>query len=329
MIVRQNRMLRRLGISILAPMVFIGSLASTFINAQPAWAGVPSRVQLIQASVQTALTQEYASPIVSQRSTLQVLTTGSAGGWLSDSTNGVTASLGIPKGDSSVPAYSSTLGSTYYNPQSEVASTEQQLGGGSGRIVVSLLGPKAPNAVSYPMRLSAGASLKRNVDGSVSVNATIPLVDPKSGTVVATATATIGTIAQPWAIDSMGRSLPTSYSIAGGNLVQHVDTSGAAYPVTMDPTITWGWVTGTIYFNKVETMIATSVAGFSLYLSVVYAFLIGTGIGTIAAAVIFGAEGSIAYTATRAWASGQCLYISAGLEFPPVQWGAYSGGYCT
>jgi hypothetical protein len=39
----------------------------------------------------------------------------------------------------------------------------------------------------------------------------------------------------PWAVDARGDGLPTSYSIDGQTITQHVDTSDAAFPIVADP----------------------------------------------------------------------------------------------
>ncbi|WBQ04897.1 hypothetical protein [Kribbella sp. CA-293567] len=50
-----------------------------------------------------------------------------------------------------------------------------------------------------------------------------------------------GVIQAPWAIDAAGRSLRTWYETTSANrLVQHVDTTGARYPIAMDPKLTYG-----------------------------------------------------------------------------------------
>jgi hypothetical protein len=41
-------------------------------------------------------------------------------------------------------------------------------------------------------------------------------------------------------VDADGTSLPTSYEVLGESLVQHVDTTGATYPVVADPNLTFG-----------------------------------------------------------------------------------------
>lgn len=46
-------------------------------------------------------------------------------------------------------------------------------------------------------------------------------------------------ISAPWALDSNGKKLPTSYTVNGSKITQHVNTSGAAYPIVADPSIQW------------------------------------------------------------------------------------------
>jgi hypothetical protein len=46
-------------------------------------------------------------------------------------------------------------------------------------------------------------------------------------------------ISAPWALDSNGKKLPTSYTVNGPKITQHVNTNGAAYPIVADPSIQW------------------------------------------------------------------------------------------
>jgi hypothetical protein len=67
---------------------------------------------------------------------------------------------------------------------------------------------------------------------------------PEAETVVASQLQEIGSVAAPWAVDSVGRSLPTHYEVTGGSLTQVVVTDlNTAFPVTADPT--WVWWVGT------------------------------------------------------------------------------------
>lgn len=61
---------------------------------------------------------------------------------------------------------------------------------------------------------------------------------------VADATAPAGSLAAPWAVDATGAALPTWYEVTDTGVRQHVDTTGAVFPVVADPS--WVWWVGTI-----------------------------------------------------------------------------------
>jgi hypothetical protein len=68
------------------------------------------------------------------------------------------------------------------------------------------------------------------------------LVDDGAGgyTIVAGSTA-VGSVAAPWARDANGKALPTRYTTdSSGAITQHVDTTGAEFPVVADPRLTFG-----------------------------------------------------------------------------------------
>jgi hypothetical protein len=56
-----------------------------------------------------------------------------------------------------------------------------------------------------------------------------------------------------WATDANGVSLPTSYTVSGNTVTQHVDTTNAVYPIVADPSLGCGIGWCSIYFNKSET----------------------------------------------------------------------------
>jgi hypothetical protein len=74
---------------------------------------------------------------------------------------------------------------------------------------------------SYRFDLPDDAVLEREADGSVSIQ-------NDDGDVQAT-------VLTPWAVDSSGRALPTSYRVSGNVLTQTIDTTGAIGDVTADP----------------------------------------------------------------------------------------------
>gem|GEM_PF-4051842 len=81
----------------------------------------------------------------------------------------------------------------------------------------------APREYSYDLELDAGATLQPLEDGSISVIGRNGV--PAAG------------IAPPWAVDANGLNLPTSYQLDGQTLVQRIDLTDAALPVTADPSI--------------------------------------------------------------------------------------------
>jgi hypothetical protein len=95
---------------------------------------------------------------------------------------------------------------------------------GSVQITTVIEGNKSPEEFRYEFGLPKGASLAANSDGSV--------------TIFDAAKEPIGAVAAPWAKDSNGVAVPSSYRISGGALTQVVDHKnlpGVAYPVVADP----------------------------------------------------------------------------------------------
>ncbi len=104
--------------------------------------------------------------------------------------------------------------------------------------VITLADSSAPTSYRFALALPAGATTALRADGSVTVSV---------------AGAPVGSFLPPWAKDASGKGLPTSYTLDGKVLTQHIDTKGAQYPVTADPKFTWGIISGTLYLNKSET----------------------------------------------------------------------------
>jgi hypothetical protein len=126
----------------------------------------------------------------------------------------------------------------------------------------------------------------------------------------------------PWATDATGREVPTSYRLEGTVLVQTVAHSGN-YPVVADPHYTWGWVTGTAYYDRAETK---SLKTYS------FALIVAGGLCAAFAWQTAGASCAISaalfsqwqYVASNAHGEGRCVKIKI-----PTFWAyAYSGGHC-
>lgn len=65
---------------------------------------------------------------------------------------------------------------------------------------------------------------------------------PDAVTEVVSTRGVIPAIEAPWAVDALGRDLPTHYELDGDVLIQKIETSSeTAFPVTADPSWTW-WV---------------------------------------------------------------------------------------
>lgn len=96
----------------------------------------------------------------------------------------------------------------------------------SGVRVLTAIGSRdAPSSYSYTFGVPDGTVLTEGIGGFYL----------ESGTDV------LGTILAPWAIDSSGAKLPTSYTWSGRTLTQHVDLTSPSidFPVLADPA--WGY----------------------------------------------------------------------------------------
>jgi hypothetical protein len=73
-----------------------------------------------------------------------------------------------------------------------------------------------------------------------------PVLQEDGGVVLDTelggASVTVATVAQPWAVDATGRSVPTRYRVEGSALIQEVDhrAPDLTYPVVADPWVSFG-----------------------------------------------------------------------------------------
>lgn len=186
----------------------------------------------------------------------------------------------------------------------------QALDAGGVRALIVIEDGSAPSEYRFSIDAGAGSTLELQEDGSVNLIGSDG--DP------------IGHFAAPWAYDADNRPVPTSYRIEGMDIVQAVHHKGSEYPVVADPKYTWGWVTGTVYFNRAETR---SMRTFS------YGAIIAAGLCTAFALETAGAACAIGgafmaqwqYVATNAYGDGKCVKI----KIPTFWASAYSGGYCS
>jgi hypothetical protein len=175
--------------------------------------------------------------------------------------------------------------------------------------VITLRDASAPTRYDFALSLPTGASALGASNGSV-------IVLDQHGSA-------LGSFSKPWAKDANGKSLATEYNLFGSTLTQVVHTNGASFPVTADPKYTWGWATGTAYYNRSETHnIATgSLAGTAVCGGLA---LVAT---PAAGAACLAAWADINFQANRAWNQGQCVKLKYAVgSFLGAY--VYSGGYC-
>ncbi|MFF0416508.1 hypothetical protein ACFYUY_39530 [Kitasatospora sp. NPDC004745] len=224
--------------------------------------------------------------------------------------DGTRAGLGLPQapGRRAVEGARAGAGTVVYRDASESTDVAVQLtSDGGARAIATLKDSNAPAEQRYELSLPEGTEAV--ADGSGGYDLIRPV---EGGAAVA-----VGRIDAPWAKDAQGSPVATGYRLEGNTLVQRVDTTeGTAFPVVADPKVTWGIVTGTIYFNRGETR---SIA-------------LGGGLGATAVAAIPGGittvvgvtMAAITARAAAAYDRGRCLKI----KLPHVYPDHYAGGYC-
>jgi hypothetical protein len=225
-----------------------------------------------------------------------------------DTPSGQEIGVGIPNADTARNAKTSVAGTTVYADPSSDSATAVQATTNGMRQLFTLSSPEAATDVVVPLTLPSNTQLVANEDGGYDIVT-------QSGDSPAV---TIASIGAPWAKDATGKSLPTSYTLNGDQLTQHIDTAEATYPVVADPHYTGGWVSGTIYFNKTETklfLVGAGVANFISTFSGPWAPIIRSYLTIITA------------VAGTAAAKGQCVSVNS-YGFAHVYSGNQGGGYC-
>lgn len=127
---------------------------------------------------------------------------------------------------------------------------------------------------------------------------------------------TLGTFETPWALDANGNNVPTQFKVDGNSITQTIETDeNTIYPVVADPKFTWGWVTGTVYFNKWETMTLCSASLYTLQGLVVVPFWLPIITAVAASLFVISCIGRLTDMCVKVKSTRQILY--------------YTGGYCT
>jgi hypothetical protein len=179
----------------------------------------------------------------------------------------------------------------------------------------------APKQTSFKLNVPADTQVVPASDGETGFDLIQPIKNDQGSTTDedgdAYGTLTLGHLDAPWAKDANGKDVPTTYALDGATITQTVTPAAdATYPLVSDPKWTWGWVSGTVYFNKSETTKmaynAAFVAGMASFLPVPWNAL----------AVAYASN--IARVAGLSSAVHKCVKI----KYPPFTPSTYSGGYC-
>ncbi|MHA7274135.1 hypothetical protein ACX80Z_11935 [Arthrobacter sp. TMT4-20] len=89
---------------------------------------------------------------------------------------------------------------------------------------------------------SAAADTDYSFDLSLPTGATAAVLGDGSITISDEDGIKLGSVDAPWAYDANGDTVPTSFTVDGGTLIQTVDHSKVtAFPVVADPSTVWGW----------------------------------------------------------------------------------------
>lgn len=140
-------------------------------------------------------------------------------------------------------------------------------------------------------------------------------VDPNSGAIVVSQEdEPVALIESPWAKDANGRAVPTYFTVEGSEFTQYVDTSagGYAYPITADPRVNWGIVTGHIYFSKEETRRVAAGAASAMAVSPFW-YLVPPPAGELLGQWWTANASTIALWGTSAVAQNKCLALKVGV----------------
>lgn len=238
------------------------------------------------------------------------------------SADGVEVQIDLPgahRADEAAISDNTTAVYTDALPGASVAAQAIQEG---VRALVVIENSAAPNEYRFPITAPEGTTLEKQEDGSINL--------------VGADGTPFGNVAAPWAIDATGAPVATAFRIDGMTVIQSVQPDeSAAYPIVIDPKFTWGWVTGTAYFNKAETKTIASAGWGAASLTSVCA-LVGAAFGGPVGAAAMGAA-CFVYSATIVYTAGvannsrpsKCLKIKVIPAIPTIlQPGTYSGGYC-
>ncbi|HXH33364.1 MAG TPA: hypothetical protein VNJ54_03005 [Plantibacter sp.] len=123
----------------------------------------------------------------------------------------------------------------------------------------------------------------------------------------------------PWARDANNVELATHYTVADNVVTQHVDTTGAVFPVVADPTTGCGTGWCSVYFDHAETKAIAAGGPTGAGALTAGCALLNPVVGAGCAIV----GGAIAAVALGADANGNCVGI-VGYGFPGTPYGGWN-----
>jgi hypothetical protein len=175
--------------------------------------------------------------------------------------SGAVVGIGLPEeaaSGSGTPAGDAVV---FQNPGQGTSTTVQPLADGSVRASVTIGGADSPESYSFPLDLPDGAHADVQPDGSVAITSQVETTDEDgSAHLVDTVTSRF---AVPWAVDANGAPVPTTYTVDGDTLTQHVAiTPGTAFPVVADPFWSTVW-----HVAKCVASITVAVASLAIPLA--------------------------------------------------------------
>lgn len=156
---------------------------------------------------------------------------------------------------------------------------------GGVRMLTIIDNPDAPTAYDYKITVPDGGSVQLAQNGGA-------VILDFNGQLLSVVNA-------PWAKDATGKGVETWFTTDGKQLTQHVkhNVAGVIYPISADPSFSWGWTGVNVHFSRGETGYI-AVGG-----TAALAHLVG---GTLAAGI--GAAGGN-WLADQAKARGLCLSV--------------------
>jgi hypothetical protein len=281
-------------------MLVVGSVLATGLNISGSASAEPPSDQRSAAEIAALVDQVAGSPVGSapevvagaiegaQEDRDAVAVTGPDGSELS---------IGVPGTDAGDQVRRSHENLVYPNVEPDTSVVARSVPGGTQALVV-IDGPDAPSTFAFPLEVDGRPVRLEAADGgSVTVFG--------AGSTVA-----LAQVAPAWAVDAVGRPVPTHFEVEDEALRQVVDHAGAAYPVIADPQFTWGWVTGTVYFTRSETRRATTVSGILSIAATLCAGSLVTGPAATAFCTgVFAHSGIVAFYANDVYGSGKCLKL--------------------